>query len=513
MYTNETILTPLLRYVFGCIERDESEDFSQACAEIRVLCTDQEDGDLADILRQTVGAAEEQSFLKQIIGLLEMKSSGTVLMRTLWEKEYEAIENEPCGRCIHCKRCRSYFWQELRELLFQEANELKQAGVYLPVRRIPEPIRKNLLPSKRAAELYYYNNCRKRSGIKDGCIILKGMSSSTPSLMNSIYDTNQYSGGGFYLRHNGVGVAIDPGYHFLDNLHHYGLSVLDINVVVVTHEHIDHNNDIRLLDDLHHAVYKYEENKNRRQIRWYLDEVTYKVALLYQENGTGFAKEANVLYCVSPETGKALGETECIEDIVIDEQSRFRLKCFITRHIENKKEKSGFRKHTFGCQFKFGEGEQSRSLMYTSDTRYFDGLIDFIDMPDIVIANISGVYEDDFMLVKAKERHLGYYGCYHLLQDIWKSFGKLPALVMLSEFWNGENDIRYDVAASLERQIRQVCSDDSVRVIPAEVGMTFQIMDGAVRCSQCGRFTKHFFVRRPSSYQEKIRVLCESCVY
>ena len=37
MYTNETVLTPLLRYVFWCIERDESQDFSQACTEIRAL--------------------------------------------------------------------------------------------------------------------------------------------------------------------------------------------------------------------------------------------------------------------------------------------------------------------------------------------------------------------------------------------------------------------------------------------------------------------------------------------
>ena len=80
--------------------------------------------------------------------------------------------------------------------------------------------------------------------------MLKGMSSSTPAMLNNIFDTNDYVGGGFYLNWNGYGVAIDPGYSFVHNLHHYGLSVLDVQAVIITHEHIDHNNDMRLLDDL-----------------------------------------------------------------------------------------------------------------------------------------------------------------------------------------------------------------------------------------------------------------------
>ena len=241
--------------------------------------------------------------------------------------------------------------------------------------------------------------------------------------------------------------------------------------------------------------------------------MTYNVAMVYQKNGTGFAKSANALYCVMPESGGALGESGGVEDIVIDEESGFQLDCFLTKHIENEKGKPGFKEHTFGCQFRFGKGDESRSLLYTSDTRYFNDLMDNKVMPDVVIANISGVYEDDFMLVKPKARHLGYYGCYHLLKDIWDRFGRLPGIVMLSEFWNGDNDIRYDIAAFLEKQIRQICRDESLRVIPAEVGMTLQTMTGVVRCSQCGKFTRDFLVRRPSGYQEKIRILCRSCVY
>ncbi|MCM1258974.1 MAG: hypothetical protein NC307_14135 [Roseburia sp.] len=37
MHTNETILTPLFRYLLWCIEKDGGIDFKQACAEIKTF--------------------------------------------------------------------------------------------------------------------------------------------------------------------------------------------------------------------------------------------------------------------------------------------------------------------------------------------------------------------------------------------------------------------------------------------------------------------------------------------
>lgn len=511
MYTNETVLTPLFRYIIWCIEKDGSDHFEQALSELKKFHNDNQVS--KEATDNTMYLNEDRSTLDRTIRLLEMEAHEKDQMYSFWENECNLIESESCRRCVFCRKCRSYYWHEVGELLFQKTNAMKQLGCYLPIKRIPEKIERNLTPSKKAADLYYNNSCRNRRKIEDGCIILKGMSSSTPSLLNSIYDTNQYSGGGFYLRHNGIGVAIDPGYHFLDNLHHYGLSVLDINAVVITHEHIDHNNDMRLLDDLHHAVYRYEQDENKRKIHWYLDKVSYEVAKVYQSHKTGFDLNANELHCIIPQTGETSVSNGSTEEISICGDSNFRLKCFMTKHIENKEKKQNFSEHTFGCQFRLAEGTGSKCLVYTSDTKYFPELVDYIDMPDILIANISGVYEDDFMLVKQKERHLGYYGCYHLLNDIRKRFSRFPDLVMLSEFWNGENDIRYDVAAYLEKQFKREYGEIPLRIIPAEVGMIFHVTDGSIRCSQCGKFARHFLIRKPNRYEDKIRVLCNSCVY
>lgn len=56
-------------------------------------------------------------------------------------------------------------------------------------------------------------------------------------------------GGGYFIYHtdkNGridLGVAVDPGFDFLRNLFHYGFSLLDINVVLLSHAHVDHVRD------------------------------------------------------------------------------------------------------------------------------------------------------------------------------------------------------------------------------------------------------------------------------
>ena len=43
---------------------------------------------------------------------------------------------------------------------------------------------------------------------------------------------------------------VDPGINFMENMHFTGLNINDINAVLVTHDHIDHNGDLPAIDDL-----------------------------------------------------------------------------------------------------------------------------------------------------------------------------------------------------------------------------------------------------------------------
>lgn len=58
-------------------------------------------------------------------------------------------------------------------------------------------------------------------------------------------------GGGFYLWHKGTGIAIDPGYGFVDSLHRYhNINVQNIHIVVITHDHLDHHADLETIINL-----------------------------------------------------------------------------------------------------------------------------------------------------------------------------------------------------------------------------------------------------------------------
>lgn len=84
-------------------------------------------------------------------------------------------------------------------------------------------------------------------------MILKGFSSSTPFFYSALKDgfyKSPIKRGGFFLKWRGYGLVIDPGINFMENMHQNGLSLKDINGIIFTHDHIDHNGDLMTIDDL-----------------------------------------------------------------------------------------------------------------------------------------------------------------------------------------------------------------------------------------------------------------------
>jgi hypothetical protein len=58
-------------------------------------------------------------------------------------------------------------------------------------------------------------------------------------------------GGGYYLWHQNRGIAIDPGYGFVDSLHRYhGINVHHIHAIIITHDHLDHHADLETIINL-----------------------------------------------------------------------------------------------------------------------------------------------------------------------------------------------------------------------------------------------------------------------
>jgi tetratricopeptide (TPR) repeat protein len=79
--------------------------------------------------------------------------------------------------------------------------------------------------------------------------VLREWNSYTP-IIPSEQETDR--GGGYFLRHHGKGIVIDPGYDFIENFYNAGGRVHDIDAVVITHAHDDHTADFEALMTLLH---------------------------------------------------------------------------------------------------------------------------------------------------------------------------------------------------------------------------------------------------------------------
>lgn len=496
MRKNETRLTPIFRYVIKLL-RDFPDNVGSVIQSIKDI-----EHQLSTKEAQDLGAFEE------IMPLLEESASVFKIYMTsqgecldMLNKKIDEIQAKECGLCHFCHNCRFYYWQEVRELLFEVPKEIRDVEHYVPLGELPVRISKHLRTSVSMADMYYAKVKRRDSKTYENkLVLLKGMSSSTPAMLNSIFETKTFVGGGFYLNWEGLGIVIDPGYHFVHSMHQCGLTIFDVDVVIITHEHIDHNADMRILDDLFHIMAYYKEAGHK--VRWYMDTVTFELAETLQRKKAGFLPEGNELVCVNCEFGN---QTIRLNDRII-------LEMFATQHIflDDEDTQTGFSGHTFGCRFVFEDEENTHVVVYTSDTRYFEKLTDNLRDADILIANISGIYEDDFMLVKQKEKHLGYYGCYNLVKRNYVQSNSYPQLYFLSEFWDG--DIRYDVAVQLQNDLRRFGLKD-IRILPAEVGMMADIKNMSVCCMECGKYTSQYIVKQSRDAAGRISVLCTKCYY
>ena len=94
---------------------------------------------------------------------------------------------------------------------------------------------------------------------------LQRWNSTSPAIGRSL-------GGGYLIYHTDVngkvdlGVAIDPGFDFVRNLFHLGFSLSDIDVVLLSHAHLDHIRDFESLVTLCLELKKRHPDKVKRRL-------------------------------------------------------------------------------------------------------------------------------------------------------------------------------------------------------------------------------------------------------
>lgn len=278
---------------------------------------------------------------------------------------------------------------------------------------------------------------------------------------------NSCRGGGYLLKWKGKGLLIDPGYDCLRNLHDAGFHCREINAVLVSHNHTDHNDDLRSFDDIRYEMHeRAKEDQERQDWEYMLLWDTDTAQQRRFEPEAAAHRHQKIMEIVSRKMGRMEHKLDGLP---------FRVKWFRVNHGQDVHNAVGFRIECLN-----EKDEVALTVGFTCDTEYFKELCDsdHLGNCDILIAHMSMPDPQEYTDPRfEKERHLGYRGTEKLIK------GAEPKLALVGEFWAGITDLRVDLVDGL----RALCKTDAI--IPASIGLQIKPSNRQVRCTKCSEWT------------------------
>jgi ribonuclease BN (tRNA processing enzyme) len=353
--------------------------------------------------------------------------------------------------------------------------------------------------------VYEKYDAKPASGIDCALAIARGWSSAVPLVASE----DRTSGGGYFLRWGGTGMVIDPGLDFLENFRNMGFHYGEIDAAVVSHNHTDHNFDLRALDDV-----MYELNSAARRLRG-SGVRSYRYQIVWDADTANAHKNLDpdkpeeweqIKHRLKPlRFDLSMRERDILSDIPLGVPGinlPYSLGFFRVRHTPDVSNAVGLR---ITCQPR-NRQKKPVTIGFTCDTGYTDQLCDpkALNGCDILVAHISQPNAKEYRNRDfIKEAHLGYRGLARLLEKLPKK----PKLTLVGEFWAGLTDLRIDLVHGL-RELAGISS-----IMPTSVGMLVNPETLQIRCSSCRLWTAHdaISIASPSQIFGPLRYLCPNC--
>jgi tetratricopeptide (TPR) repeat protein/ribonuclease BN (tRNA processing enzyme) len=357
---------------------------------------------------------------------------------------------------------------------------------------LTEEVESGIIAAIRDAEDTQYDKYVKQpdSGRDDTLSVLRGWSSAVTLLEGS---DRRWRGGGYFLKWRGYGIVIDPGFDFLRNFHDAGYHGREIDVAVVSHNHSDHNFDLKALDDLRYELFSRLRAKGQKAMPYVLvwDRDT--------DGATKFPSDtADHRYEPVPLTSALRHPIDLLTEH--DRKLPLRILPFKVQH-----ETKGDVPHAMGMVLELldKKGEPAVRIGYTADTAYFEDLHQHLTGCDILIAHISQPSIEELQdASKLKEAHLGYRGTARLLKECQ------PRLALIGEFWAGFTDLRI----SLVKGLRQRSGVQAV--LPAGLAMHLRLPSLEIECTECKKPTpfSEIKIAPPTDNFGSLAYLCPGCM-
>lgn len=353
--------------------------------------------------------------------------------------------------------------------------------------------------------------------------ILRRWNSHSPSVADVL-------GGGYFLRWQGKGTIVDPGCSFLRLFRRWTkYSFRDVNMVIVTHDHIDHCQDLGTLISLFRQFNRWLVEKSGEVPRTWDMIVSYGVAgqfmsLLNHPDNAPFvlwrrlfaggraidASQDIPRFLKSAEECNLLSEEPYLHayarraSMLLSDRMSYELRALPTEHKELLGASTGF-----GLRFELlrksngtGPLERACTVVITGDTALHNEmeLLRHYGDTDVLVLHV-GTMEQSGKAYTGD--HLCFQGVVAILDAIARSSLKVPKLVVLTEWGyefgrlglHGRTRFTRYVTEEANRRVGKtrfhaavpningkpvVCPDDSIVVLPADISLRIGLPDVTV---------------------------------
>jgi tetratricopeptide (TPR) repeat protein len=308
--------------------------------------------------------------------------------------------------------------------------------------------------------------------------IFRKWNSSTP-----LFSQNISQGGGYYLTLKNAhketkGIVIDPGYNFLDIFRDHRLGILDIDAIIVTHDHDDHS---EALEGILSLVAKYNDYKTSGQPKvidiFGSPGVMLKYQGLFNKTDKEGTNEINFKLMIP---GNKINE---INGVSTMEKHGFELMVNQAYHPElwtNQESTVGVTVET-NLIYK----HHPLKLGITADTRYEPYIGNQYQDVQIMLINIGSIEKEEGKLLHS---HLGLFGCINLLKEARIGKQLLAILTEFGEEFRGRRKIISKIIELWGQPMEPHLVDQDFRVFPGDINLEVNLADLSVKDTRSGRF-------------------------
>lgn len=316
-----------------------------------------------------------------------------------------------------------------------------------------------------------------------------------------LFSQNISQGGGYFLtlkNSRGVtkGIAIDPGYDFFYIFRDLGLSIADIDAIIITHDHDDHTESVEGILSL---LAKYNDHNEQKRSK--VIDIFGSAGVLLKFHGLLSAtdlfgnREINFKLLVPG------AEVTEIEGVSLKEKHGFTLSVTPAFHSErwtNQESSVGVVIHTNIKDIKNGG---KLKIGITGDTRYEVGLGREYKDCQVLLLNIGSVEKEEGKLLS---QHLGMLGSINLLKEA--RLGK-PLLAILTEFGEEFSGKREIISRIIENWSQPMAGSNTkeLKVIPADVHLEVRLDDLNIRETDTNVFFPYTMIKVDESDHEILR--------